>query len=247
MTKPCFIGNSHIGCIRKAMARDGSPYKGEVTFAFAPRLLLADCIVEDGAFKGGDLTVATHPQRTREQQTQLGDHGSFVIVGVGLTVRTIAQVYRTHRLTQHDEAGYALISPDCLQTTASEIVKASGAFQIATRIRRETDRPIIIVPEPGLSERVLETGSDDKSTAHIVALAQIMNHELIGEFLYRLFVDAIRKEGERDGIKLVEQPQQTRRRCLTKAEYQNDVSGDVQHANAEYGAKLLREVLAAQH
>jgi hypothetical protein len=242
MVTACFIGNSHVGCLRRALPLpEGGPR--QAAFAFAPRLQLADAAIVDGSLEGTGLRTAFWPaRRDAVQRVRLDDYDVHVMVGLGLAPYDVARIYERHRLLRHATKDLAVLSPDCLRSAARCIVEATLAVRMARAVKAQTAGPVFIMAQPALSERVL-TASSTPELKRRPDLGLILGDAELGTFLHGVFVEAVEAALEGTGVRFIDQPEETRRHGLTRSEYGHDgIPDDVQHGGARYGAVMLRQL-----
>jgi hypothetical protein len=157
MSSVCFLGNSHLGAIKRGW--DDSGRAG--TFLAATGSRLEGLKVRDGQLVGDDELTEMMTRLTGTATTAVADHDAFVIVGLSLSVRNTAalfQRFRPWRADVEDGSTY-LISPEAYAAAAAGSLRRSAAVKLAQRLRAATDVPILLMPQPGPSERVIETTS----------------------------------------------------------------------------------------
>ncbi len=170
--KLCVIGNSHVGMLRAA-ARDLGPDGPELTF-FAK----AGAGLEKARIRGS--VIAANSRALRAAQARFGMPAQIDVAGFDATILVAgtASVYsalrilQTHRvsgwpssLAAADPAGphgpetpeRALVSASAFVAALVDETRAGVSFHFAKAIRRASDVPIFVVPQPFPSERVLDS------------------------------------------------------------------------------------------
>jgi hypothetical protein len=177
---------------------------------------------------------------------EIKDYHRFLLVGLGLRFIVTLQIYDRYRLAKHAEDSHIIISRGALDATLRGLVHESVAFSLAKRIRLVTNRPVVVIPDPLVTEAAL--------TLH--ARWRRFGKCQHRDFLYGLFTDAVRAMFETVRASVVFQPPETTvNKVFTKPEFSEGsikigMNGephqpnDFGHMNALFGALLLRSALA---
>jgi hypothetical protein len=159
----CFLGNSHLLPVASAWKRE--PRGLEATFIGAPGGELKGLAISDGKLTPSCELRAKLTGIGNVAEATLSDFDAFVIVGLHFTVARCAQLFASHRAWRLDgEAaagadGRPLASRRRLVASTRESLRQIVAMSLAAGLRRVTPAPVLLLAQPGMSERVLEVDS----------------------------------------------------------------------------------------
>ena len=259
----CIIGNSHVAALRRAWAQYPGRWPGICpAFVAAPRSLLLHTMVRDGRLVPTSPATLQALQRLGGNASlDLSAHDVFVIVGGSMTLLTAVQPYRDARwpglpsvadcpdLVQRPQR---LISGQAAQAIVLADLSQRMGVQLAERLRTGTICPICLVEQPRLSDEV-------RTTRHPAArLHKIAIRAGDATAIARLFETAATAALAPSGTRFLPQPAQTvsqqlftASRYMTGSERLDPVQGalhdrdDMTHANANYGALVLDQIMSA--
>ncbi len=256
--KLCVIGNSHAGMLAAAFRE--TPLDGvDVTF-FARQGKGLDQV----RLRAGELRM---PNRdARKAMVKMGMPGrirvdafdAFVLVGMTATVFALAPMVAGHAVygwpSARDEIAESgmterpLMSQEALSETICAAIRTNTAMGLVTKIRKESQVPILLVPQPFPSAEVLTRRGSFQGFQQIhrrgdgAAAAQALaqaHAEVFGDMAQAI---------------LLEQPAETiEHGFLTAQDYTRgatrlNVDGrqpdaDILHANAAYGGLVRGQIL----
>lgn len=256
----CFLGNSHIACIRQAWAVEAGRWPGIAPlFVGGHRNLLLDTAevgrrlvpTSDGAARAfSDLAGIDH--------VDLDAYDAFVVTGCLVSLGCIANLYRDARwldlpsVAAHDDLASdpaILMSDAAVQMTAEDILSRRLGLRVARHLREMTDRPILVTSQARVSA-VIEDAHRPGTRAHHAALKA-------GDAasLSDLFDSSALRVCREVGATFLPQPRQTiARHILTARPYMDGAvrltaegntpqpPKDITHANARYGAAVLDQI-----
>jgi hypothetical protein len=132
----------------------------------------------------------------------------------------------------------AMVSVDCLEEILVERLRSTTAFKIARLLRGNSDRPVIVVPQPAPMETAKTAVFRDAQERRVMQLWRPLYDTSVGEMLVPVWERALAKAADRENLIAVAQPATTMTGTFTKAEYQIG-PGDYRHGNKSYGAHVL--------
>lgn len=250
----CVIGNSHAAAWRAGL-----------NAGFAPeRELRWDFFVAQGDLMRNtelrDTVIIPTAEETRRRvaaivgpQTEIEtrDYHCFVLVGLGISLVDAVEALRGFQLLGVETPAEDLrwLSRPCYMHLIKSLLRASTALHIAKLLRRVTDKPIFLVPQPYPSEAILRMGWWSRVAASgALGLAMAC---------YRQAVEAIARELD---CELLLQPESTLgRHSLTLESYAVDsvrLSADLAmkhpaeepfHMNAAFGTVMLEAFAHPSH
>jgi hypothetical protein len=240
----CFIGNSHLGPLAKAWTEDPSDL--EAVFLAAPGDRLGALTVSNGTLRSSGKLRKTMLETTGVADAAVEEFDAFALVGLRFTVNRCARLFATHRTWRAGEPGVAedpfLVSHECLLAAAREQLRQSTAMSLAKQLRAVTSAPILLVVQPGLSERVLEV---DTEMSKIWRPLHAQGRE--GE-IRTIYDEACTALGE--DLEIVAAPKETiAHEILTFREFDRCKPGKgsvtdskLVHMNLDYGRLAMREL-----
>ncbi|MEL7000180.1 MAG: hypothetical protein AAFP68_18135 [Pseudomonadota bacterium] len=253
-TRVCVLGNSHLASMKSGWDQVSDHVDGyELTFFGAPKAMMDDLVLE-----GRFLVPQTDKLKAKlrifsegSDKVDLKRFDAFIVVGLQFGPRRIAQLYRSHRsmafewreplrelspMTEKDEPVTAISERLFSEALVSGLTDTM-AVRLIENIQSVTERPVYLVSAPFFSELALETGDWDTviGAGDVSRLAQ----------RYRKFV----RHAVPGDVTLILPPNRMiRHGFFTAKEFAvsalDDGFQDLVHANADYGAAMLRTVLA---
>lgn len=259
----CFLGNSHIACVRQAWQTEAGRWSGIAPlFVGAHRNLLLETAdvagklvpTSDGAARAfADLAGIDH--------VDLNAFDAFVVTGCLVSLGCIANLYRDARwldlpsIAAHEDLASepaVLMSDAAVQMTAEDILSRRLGLRVARHLRDMTTRPIVVTSQARVSA-VIEQAHRPGVRAHHAALRAGDAANLSALF------DSCASRACRDaGATFLAQPGHTITKDILTARPFMDGAvrltadgstpqppRDITHANARYGAAVLDQI--AEH
>jgi hypothetical protein len=250
-TAPCFIGNSHVACIKDAVDHPQSLFKDKVTFFYSRSKSLEDTELNGRRLISASAQVISPPHiQIAQTEVDIDSHDLFAFFGLRLSMVSLcSRLYERCRLPGHPtDPQHSPISRSAMHAALEGLAADTLAIRLAKLVRQCTDKPIFVVPQPGPSETLRRVDLESLGPAVRERFERakkswvpIMNEE-IGGVLYDIFVDALKSLGAKERLVFVDQPRETMTAgCCTKPEYQAHPK-DLLHANRLYGLKVLQEL-----
>ncbi len=161
----CFLGNSHLACLKLAADREPALIPGGQADWFAGSAAsLYGLQLKQGRF------LIPRTQRLKAQmaavsggvtQVDLADYGLFVIVGVGFDYRDVFRLFRTHCLASdvalNRQAGRAPVSASFFRAYLADTDAQRPGSWIARQIRAVNPAArVVFLPAPFPSETILD-------------------------------------------------------------------------------------------
>lgn len=243
MTQICIIGNSHAAALRQGWKSIAGDFPGiTLTFFAAPRHLLREIAFRDGVLAPVNEDLANFFKITSGNKTEIrpSEYDRIVIAGAGIGVVRFSEIYRTHRPFQMISDDTTPISESCLLASANGFLASTPGFRIARMI----GTPVSFIPEPIPAPGLAET---DRWSS-IWSDARVRQN---ANFVFRR---ALNEAGTTLNSTILHQPQETVRDDFTEAQYSRDSmvftlkrkhrQDDYCHMNGDYGATVLRTMLA---
>jgi ribosomal protein L12E/L44/L45/RPP1/RPP2 len=179
---------------------------------------------------------------------EVDSYDAFGICGLGHGLHVLAEMYGEYR--SDDFAGFAsarhLVSRDCFEEAVLGSLRESFAVRLAQKIRKVSDAPIYLIPQPLPSETIRSGDSD---------VAKLWQALLVNEDEERLQALFKRLHGKElvSGLKVVAQAPETLASASTTKELyshgskrllnENEHDGqDFFHMNGAYGAIAMRQL-----
>jgi len=166
--------------------------------------------------------------------------GLFLLAGMFIHFRRILNIYRTHAMDAASAGVRDLISPAAVAAVAEAQIRASSAYHVTILLREVTAAPILLLPEPLVSETVLTLPAErSRWTDPSIAAT----HEIYMDVVLRLFSTL--------NVRVCQQPEATLASgVFTKAGFSAGAvrilknrtykpGEDVYHMNGDYGAAAL--------
>ncbi len=248
-------------CLKEAYDLSPQLIQGELHWLYAPGRSLSTLKVRDGKLKTDDpKALALIRDRNVSIDVDLDRHDAFVVVGLGLSPRICAEIYRYARPFRHSTSDFELVSEACFRSILGRAISSTTAFSICKMLREHSKKPIYIVPQPAPLE-VLETwtmpqkprGREPRAKiwarfqryADLLEVYRPFIDEEAGPFAMELFEKALETSSHRWGVNPIAQPKDTLHKALTKSCYVRDKGSralDVVHTNSDFGAKILQQL-----
>jgi hypothetical protein len=256
--KLCLIGNSHLVCVKQAIAARDWPLAAGASFVYAPREELeieidADGVVSPKAARASTLLPdgAAH--------IQVEEQDAFIIVGLGFSASKISRLYRDWRLLADARPADRLASRALLKASVIDALLDTRALNAAARLRAASDKPIFAIPSPTPQQRIVSLEPVAETQRMRIFIWAPRCAAASAARLEEIFVEAAAAACARVGATFIPQPPETRAGFFTKDAFREfnrqffDTSvpvtpnalDDVSHANAAYGAYVLAAIDAA--
>ncbi|WP_299134703.1 hypothetical protein [uncultured Amaricoccus sp.] len=259
----CFIGNSHLACVKLAIDADRSALLARSVDYFAGSGYLMDKFhLVDGHFLTTDdaylLTQMTSTSAGRDR-IDMREYDAFVMVGLGIEYRDLFQLFRMHCLASDRKlsAGREVISDSFFTEFLARAYRNRAGYGLTRLIRTASPAPVIFLSSPYPSETII----GDKVNAH---LRKLRGTSYFGD-LVDFFVQCADSAAASVGAMFIPQSDDTlaapgfTREALnhravglappkvTRAEnwHREKSTADPWHMNAEFGAARLRDIAAA--
>ena len=246
----CIIGNSHLAAVKHGwdLTETGSALP---TFLGAPGGRLNALTVTDGVLKGPEGLSRIMLNTTGVSEAALDNFDAVVIVGLRFTVNHCARLFATHRTWRPgpaDPSGTFLTSREALVEATRGQLQRTIAIRIARRIRAARSIPILIAPQAGPSERILEDDADETEVWRQIHAAEREDE------IREIHDEAC--QAFATNFEIVEQPPETIvNEIFSKREYDSPkykTNGDPLrrqrvdpfHMNVEYGRLVVPELLS---
>lgn len=265
VTRPCFLGNSHLACLKLAADRDpslvpdGTAWFAGSSTSLAGMRLRGSRLVPRGQRLKAQMTAVSGGT----EQIDLEAHDLFVIIGVGFEYRSVFSLLRTYCLfsdmVRGRQADRLLISDGFFRGLLGEIHAKYPGERIARQIRSvNPDARVLILPAPYPSETILDRPD------LIGGLAQIRNSDCFAEMV-AFHLEGARRAAEAAGAQIVPQdPATIAATGFTQARYNERAVGlqgarlanaknwhdekrryDPWHMNVDFGQRQLLALAAA--
>ncbi len=265
MTKSiCCIGTSHLGCLKSGWDEVEADYPEiRMTFFGAPNTGMAELIAAVALSNGSIIPQSASLERYFEftsggsKEIKIGNYDAFVIIGCGIGLTPILDIYEAHRSHRMHLNGQQLISEDCFIDVASDIFLNSTASKFARAIRSASKAPVFLVPDPRPSVAVIDKkGSPNPIWDHYIKLINKLHRSGDGEVISEIFRKAmgpIATTGtsvlDASGSLVTEHIFTPHELCrdsvwLQNGKYEGSPEMDYFHMNAIFGAKILATVIA---
>ncbi|MEM6621078.1 MAG: hypothetical protein AAF674_02535 [Pseudomonadota bacterium] len=249
------LGNSHLAAAHLGwQAISDEHQEVRATFFGAPWDMMKDLSLD-----GARLVPRTGRLRKRLEKTSGGQafvdvpvFDAFVLYGLQFGVARLLQVYRTYRPMSFEwsdtledlapmrrvTAPVQRISERLFDRTVLAALGDSLALRLAGMLRQVTDAPVLVVSEPGFSERVLDCGDWDgilgsEDSARLATRFRKLSHRACPEGVQLLF--------PRDSL--------TAHGMFTNRTFASDETEegkiDSTHTGALYGAEMMRHAISA--
>jgi hypothetical protein len=254
----CLLGNSHLVCVKQAIAQCDRPFAAGVSFVYAPREELEIEIDAGGVLApkaARALTLAPHGGA----DIHIDQQDAFVIIGLGFSASKASRLYRDWRLLADARGTDRLASRALLTATVLDALLDTKAMGAAARLRAATRKPIFVIPSPVPQQRILSLEPVAETQRMRIFIWEPSFDPSIAARLEEIFVEAASAACARFGAAFIPQPSATRETFFTKDAFREfnrqffdatvvvtpNALDDVSHANAAYGAHVLGAIEAA--
>lgn len=241
MTRLCLIGDSHLAALKSGWAPDAFPTI-EPTFFAAPAKYMGDLAVADGALEASDDDLKRRLRLTSGDLTRIaGDYDRYLVHGLELSLALVLDLCRQVPGMRNSKSWQARVAAPSFMDTVDNVIRGSLAIRTAAKLRQVTAAPITLSPTPVSSARYpnLRLRLSENGNAQIVA---------------DMFSDACRRAALEVKAGFLPQPTDTLDTdgLATKPIYSREparflipnAAEDLTHMNGEYGATVLRALLA---
>jgi len=229
----CVFGDSHIACVKHALDEDLLDLQGvELAFWGAPGPQFRDLHLEEGRLVARSEAVRDSLAKinpTHSEALQPLDYDGFLFIGCRLRA---SEFVLPLLASQPGSLGY-------LSATVRDLMLARWLdgcrwYRAAREFAKQ--RPVFFSPAGFLNDGIL---SEDEVTRTVNTEATQAQRQMIW--------DRIDLAMQQDGIRLIQQPEETvARGGLTRAEFATqlgDQGDDSVHKNGPYGAMILNQAL----
>lgn len=258
----CMIGNSHIAAIKVAWPQIRDELPGvEVDFFASWGSTLKELHADGRSLTSDNKKVRQQLRMTsgKSARIDVDAYDLFLLFSLEFGVRPLVELYRSHRHIGHRSrlGNRTLISKECFKTAVQDVLSETVAYDVVSKLRQLTDRPIVLSEQPGPSETI--------SRSSVTLLDKLLRRPPKGNVWFKAVHDGddaglaelyveLRGEFERSGIRVLKQPESTKAgRIMTKALYGKNAptislehehqERDHFHMNKEYGLAVLRDMV----
>lgn len=259
----CFIGNSHLACVKLAIdaERDALPTRSVDYFAGSGYLIDKFHVVDGHFLSTRDEYLLTQMTSISVGQDRIDmrAYDAFVLVGLGLEYRDLFQIFRMHRLHSDAKraAGRAPVSDAYVTDFLAEAYATRAGYWLARKIRRVTSAPVIFLSSPYPAEAIIS----DTVNRHLLKLRQTSYYQDLVDF----YVQCADSAAATVGASFIPQSAETQvAPGFTRAElnagavglappkvsdaknwHREKSTADPWHMNADFGRARLRDIAAA--
>ncbi len=249
MTKICFIGNSHLGCIKRAWDQMRPEYPGTKIDFFIDRS--AGTVPLSIGASADDAEVFTDILIEEGKKSLLvpADYKSTYIFSFEFSVIRLTSLYGGYRADEQAQVGkQQLISEGMYLVSATAALKATRAAEVARALVKQGANNVCIVEQPRPNEYLTSTQEET-----MVSFRSALDD---GESIDRMYRQASQAAAASLGVRLLRQPEATvAGPLLSKGQFGlsdiNDQSegswyqrGDFIHMNPDFGRLVMAEILA---
>lgn len=248
----CFIGNSHLVSFKLAWDDMQPPNLSADMFAAAMDYL------KDLAFSDGKIVPLTNRVRTSFEMTagestiDVKKYHAFCIVACGFDPAAAINQFETHAFYGSKIEAPNLVSREAFMAAAVDHLDSVTATRILKLIRRGSDAPVYVFPQPFRSDAILTMPSRRSVDQIWKRVVECGDAERLGHFFAGLY----QQYSENHNVIVVAQSDETLfNPILTKRLYnQNAVRlrpgfsqqhrpNDCTHMNKAFGASQLSDFL----
>lgn len=254
----CILGNSHVACVREALAQSSArrPVTFELFAAHADGL--DDLVIRDGkAAASTEKLVQTFSRLSMRGRFGLDEFDAFVIVGCEASIFRV--VLATNKVmcwhmpslqrAPKSLGKRQLVSEPCFRQVVVDALCDTVGHRLVRDIRANTDAPIFLCPQPRPGTAALGEGS---RFPRIAAAARTGD----AVFVSRVFEDALDSAFGSYAAVLHQPPETITAEICTGNEHTEGSlrlaarriehgETDVIHANPRYGALVLDQITQA--
>lgn len=245
----CILGSSHIAAWKLGWERIRNHHAGlSLTFFGSRGLTLQELKVAGDRLSSDSAMVTRFMAMTSGGKTEIvgAEYDAFVVIALGFRSREALRIYRECRAESHKGVAgrLALVSDACFDAALLGLMRKTVAFNVVSKVREITDRPILLAPQPAMSDEIL---SGQSRWIALQEAIEVGDDRLLAESFGR-----ISRAVENPQLKVLDQPAETMSSpMLTAAKFQVGAphmdeiqearEDDLMHMNGEYG------VIAVQH
>ena len=236
----CVIGDSHTAALKAGWTSIAGEFaRADLTFFAARRELLVNLAVQDGAL------VPTDPRLRRAFKERAGGatrieprFDSYILCGMGSGVKAVLPLLSRHRPATIAPDGRQGLSNACYAACMARVLGLTPMMWLLGLLRQISGAPAALVATPASAPRLAfamlaQRGED----AALVSLYTSAFESLAGPL----------------GARFLAQPRETLHKSVLStdpvyfrgSEHLAGDEDDQSHANAEYGAIVLRRALTA--
>ncbi|HEY1836996.1 MAG TPA: hypothetical protein VGG36_05015 [Rhizomicrobium sp.] len=246
MKRLCVIGDSHTAALRQgwqAIKRELTEIN--ITFFSAHRTRFVDLAVCGDRLVPQSEELSQLLGRTNSEPVIRADYDRYVLCGLDYSILWAMGSLMSFRSEDQALDNRAPISQECYLLAMAGLLRGSINLQVARKVRAIADRPITIIPAPCISDatelklypRLEKTGDAQKIADYFAAASDILCREIDAEVLWQP------AETLRDPLRTLAIFGKDAPREFTDAP-KPDGWKDHMHMNGEYGALVLRALIA---
>lgn len=159
MMRLCVVGNSHNAALVLG-ARDRPP--SGVRFEFFQFRSAGVKPLEIRGPRGGAVVPNILILESANHVVDVEKFDAFVLCGLEFGVWPLMTIYRGFRCPGLSQPRHVqLISRECFVAAGTNLLRRSAAIDVYGKLRPLTDKPVVIVPTPMVSELVLDPAVGD--------------------------------------------------------------------------------------
>lgn len=261
----CCIGTSHLGCLKSGWEQIELEHPGiAMTFFGAPnagmRELISAVALSEGSILPRLPILEQYFAFTSGGHTaiQIADYDAFVVIGCGVGLTPLFDVYETHRSRRMTVQDQYLVSDECIIDTVSQIYQTSTASRFIGTIRSVNKAPVFVIPDPRPSVATLDQeGSPNPIWDRYIRLVKGVHASGDGEALCDIFrrsLAPLASSGanviDASGTLITQHVFTPHEFCrdsvwLQNGRYEESPTIDFFHMNGSFGARMLRSVVAS--
>lgn len=252
----CFIGNSHLVCVKEALEDERSVFAGKPNFFYAPGHALRAVQVADGHISAAsEYANKLLADRNESITLPLEKQDMFVVVGLQLGLRICTFIWDRFRLWDHQEAKTTLLSRGALKAAIAGTIRSTIAYGIADQLRKNTDKPIVLVAQPSPLEAIMsmpKAGDPLESEHRRVRRQRALRSaarwkpfldEKGGRDVNQVFVETLHMVARQEGFIALEQSPETMNHVFTSSRFRRvERPDDVVHTSKLYGLEVLGQL-----
>lgn len=245
--KVCVIGNSHLGALKLARDQGIADTNGAaLTFFGSHAGTLRSLKLQDNCLVSDDPDVQKWLAFTSGGQTRIDPSlfDAVLVLGCGYGLGRAASVYRSHRLPAHrTSADQELISEAALAAAVADILANTIGLRVMRLVKRAAPgKPVAFLPDPIPAKSIIRGDAP-----------WLAAHDTLAMFhgLFKSSRKAVAKM-----VHVVRQPLDTIEQGFTAPQFtagsvkmlpgfvQKHNADEPYHMNAQYGARILTQVLS---
>lgn len=197
--KICCIGTSHLGSLKTGWEKLASGHPEiEIIFFGAPNSGLTE-LVGDVVLSSNNIVPRTALLEQYFKFTSGGrqfinvlEYDAFVVIGCGIGLSPLFDLYRTHRSDAMRQGAGVLVSDNCIVDATSEIFLNSTASRYCQTIKSLCDNPVFVIPDPRPSAALLgQDGSPNPIWNENIKLIKQIQANQDGQVICALFRRAL--------------------------------------------------------